>query len=98
MKQLALIPFIALLSACGAQPAPEFFAAKRVDVTRDGRSYTVFHTDKRVEVIRLGYGGRGQHPAIRATMIALIPEVTGCKLNEASLQGDSGEMRGNIRC
>lgn len=98
MKQLALMSLITLLAACGAQPAPEFFAAKRVDVTRDGRSYTVFHTDKRVEVIRLGYAGRGQHQAIRATMIALIPEVTGCKLNEASLQGDSGEMRGNIRC
>lgn len=98
MKQLVLISMIALLAGCGAQPAPEFFAANRVDLTRDGRNYTVFYTDKRVEVIRLGYAGRGQHQAIRATMIALIPEVTGCKLNEASLQGDSGEMRGSIRC
>ncbi len=87
-----------LLTACGAQPAPEFFGAQRSDVTRDGRQYTVFYTEKRVEVIRLGYARRGEHPAIRATMIALVPEVTGCRLLETSLQGDSGEMRGSIRC
>ena len=95
MKQMLLF---LLLAACGAQPAPEFFAAKRADVSRDGRAYTVFHTDKRVEVIRLGYAPRGQHQAIRATMIGLIPEVTGCKLVESTLQGDSGEMRGSIHC
>lgn len=87
-----------LLSAFGAQPAPEFFGAERVDVTRDGRQYTVFHDEKRVEVIRLGYARNGEHQAIRATMITLVPEVTGCRLVETSLQGDSGEMRGSIRC
>ena len=86
------------LAACGAQPAPEFFAAQRVDVTRDGRQYTVFHTEKRVEVIRLGYAHRGEHQAIRAQMITLIPQVTGCKLRESTLQGDSGELRGSITC
>ena len=95
MKALILL---LLLAACGAQPAPEFFNAKRVDVSRGGRQYTVYYTDRRVEVIRLGYAKRGEHDDIRAQMIALIPEVTGCKLNEASLQGDSGEMRGSIRC
>ena len=92
-----LIPLI-LLAGCGAQPAPEFFGATRADVTRDGRQYTVFYTDKRVEVIRLGYAARGEHQGIRATMIDLIPQVTDCKLSEKSLQGDSGEMRGSIRC
>ena len=92
-----LIPLL-LLAACGAQPAPEFFGATRADVTRDGRQYTVFYTDKRVEVIRLGYAARGEHQGIRATMIDLIPQVTGCKLSEKLLQGDSGEMRGSIRC
>lgn len=95
MKHLCLI---LALAACGAQPAPEFFAAKRVDMLRDGRSYTVYHTEKRVEVIRLGYATRGEHQAIRAAMIALIPEATGCKLVASTLQGDSGEMRGSIRC
>ena len=92
-----LIPLL-LLAACGAQPAPEFLNATRADVTRDGRQYTVFYTDKRVEVIRLGYAARGEHQGIRATMIGLIPDVTGCILSEKSLQGDSGEMRGSIRC
>lgn len=98
MMRLWSFLLVFALSACGAQPAPEFFNAARVDVTRDGRNYTVYHTDKRVEVIRLGYAGRGSHQAIRANMIALIPEVTGCRLIESSLQGDSGEMRGSIRC
>lgn len=87
-----------LLVGCGGQPAPEFLGAERVDVTRDGRAYTIYFTEKRVEVIRLGYATKGEHQAIRATMIALIPQATGCRLNEASLQGDSGEMRGSIRC
>jgi len=93
----ALIPLL-LLAACGAQPAPEFFNAKRADVTRDGRQYTLYYTEKRVEVIRLGFAHRGEHDDIRANMIALIPEVTGCKLRDSSLTGDSGEMRGSIRC
>jgi hypothetical protein len=49
-------------------------------------------------VIRLGYAKRGEHQAIRAQMIALIPQVTGCTLKQSTLQGDSGEMRGSIRC
>jgi hypothetical protein len=86
------------LAACGAQPAPQMFGAQRSEVVRDGRHYVVFQKGNRVEIIRLGYARNGQHQGIRATMIALIPEVTGCKLNEASLKGDSGEMRGRISC
>lgn len=94
------IPILALvlLTACGASPAPEFFGAQRRDVTVEGRQYTVYFTQSRVEVIRLGYATRGQHQAIRAAMIGLIEPVTGCRLLERSLQGDSGEMRGSIRC
>lgn len=95
---MRLILFALFLTACAASPAPEFFGAKRVAVTREGRSYTVWHTEKRVEVVRHGYAKPGEHQAIRATMIALIPEVTGCKIYEKSLQGDSGEMRGSLRC
>ncbi|MGL5012246.1 MAG: hypothetical protein ACRC6I_20455 [Paracoccaceae bacterium] len=86
------------LAACGAQPTPVMFGAERTEVSRDGRSYVVFVKDNRVEVIRLGYAVRGEHAGIRATMLALVPEVTGCRLNEGSVQGDSGEMRGTIRC
>ncbi|AZL60098.1 hypothetical protein EI545_15425 [Tabrizicola piscis] len=86
------------LAACGASPAPEFFGATRTDITVNGREYTVFQKDERVEVIRLGHARRGEHQEIRATMIELIPKVTGCKLRDASLQGDSGEMRGSLQC
>jgi hypothetical protein len=86
------------LAACGASPAPEFMGATRTDVTVAGRNYTVFQKGERVEVIRLGYARRGEHQAIRATMIDLIPQVTGCRLRENTLQGDSGEMRGSLDC
>lgn len=86
------------LTACGAQPAPEFFNATRHEAVRDGRRYVLYQTPTRVEVIRLGYATAGEHRDIRATMIALIPEVTGCRLVARSITGDSGEMRGTIRC
>ena len=92
-----LLPLI-LLAACGAQPTPLMMGAQRQDVTEAGRNYTLFWTDIRVEVIRLGWASQGQHQAIRATMIGLIAEITGCRLNERSLTGDSGEMRGRITC
>jgi len=92
-----LIPLI-FLAGCGASPAPEFMNATRTDITVNGRSYTVFQKGERVEVIRLGYARRSDQQEIRATMIELIPTVTGCKLRENSLQGDSGEMRGSLSC
>jgi hypothetical protein len=92
----ALIPLM-LLAAC-ASPAPEFMGATRTDINVNGRNYTVFQKGERVEVIRLGYAKRGEHQEIRATMIALIPRVTGCKLRDSTLQGDSGEMRGSVSC
>jgi hypothetical protein len=92
------LSFLVFLAACGAQPTPKMWGAERTDVVRDGRSYTVFQKDREVEVIRLGWASRGEHQDIRATMIALIPEVTGCRLVESTLQGDSGEMRGRVIC
>ncbi|MBN8631905.1 MAG: hypothetical protein J0L76_13740 [Rhodobacterales bacterium] len=92
----AFVPLL-FLAAC-ASPAPEFMGATRTDVTLNGRDYTVFQKGERVEVIRLGYARRGEHQAIRATMIELIPRVTGCRLREATLTGDSGEMRGSLDC
>jgi len=85
-----------LLAACGAQPNPLLRGASRTEVSRDGRQYVVFATDKLVEVIRLGYAHRGEHEAIRATMISLISEVTGCRVVPSSLKGDSGEMHGRL--
>ena len=92
-----LIPLI-FLAACGAQPTPSMMGAQRLEATRNGRQYVVFKKENTVEIIRLGYARRGEFQTIRADMIALIPEVTGCKLTESSLQGDSGEMRAKINC
>lgn len=92
-----LIPLI-FLAACGAQPAPTLWGGTRTDVARAGHQYVVYQKGNQVEIIRLGYARRGEHQQIRATMIDLIPEVTGCKLRESSLTGDSGEMRGLVTC
>ena len=86
------------LAAFGAQPAPQMFGAVRSEVARDGRNYVVFQKGKQVEIIRLGWASPGQHQQIRADMIALIPQVTGCRLVPSTLQGDSGEMRGRLVC
>jgi hypothetical protein len=95
MKRLVIPLFLA---ACGAQPTPLMLGADRVEVTRDGRQYVVFVKENMVEVIRLGYARGGEHAGIRATMIALIPEVTGCDPVQSTLTGDSGEMRARLRC
>lgn len=92
-----LFPLILLLG-CGASPAPEFMNATRTDITVNGRSYVIFQKGERVEVIRLGYASRGEHQGIRATMIEVIPRVTGCKLRENTLTGESGEMRASLSC
>ena len=92
-----LIPLI-LLAACSASPTPLLMGSQRQVVSVAGRDYTVFWTERMVEVVRHGWASPGQHQAIRATMIGLIPQVTGCRLNERSLTGDSGEMRGRITC
>lgn len=90
--------FLLALMGCGAQPAPQLFGAERFDVTRAGRHYVVYRKGQQVEVIRLGWAAAGAHQEIRAQMIGLIPEVTGCRLRESALQGDSGEMRGLVTC
>jgi hypothetical protein len=97
MRKFVLILLLAL-AACGAQPSPQMWGAERFDVIRDGRSYTVFKKGKHVEIIRLGWAARGEHQAIRATMIDVIQVVTGCRLVASTLQGDSGEMRGRVSC
>ena len=95
---MRLLVLLLLLCACGAQPTPAMFGAERHEAVRDGRRYVLYRKGDRVEVIRMGFAAPGEHQGIRAQMIALIPELTGCRLREASLQGDSGEMRGFVTC
>ena len=90
--------FMFLLAGCGAEPTPQMFGAERTDAVRDGRRYVLYRKGNAVEVIRMGFAAPGEHQAIRAMMIALIPELTGCRLLDATLQGDSGEMRGRVAC
>lgn len=92
------LPLLLLLAACASSPAPEFIGAERHEVVRDGRSYVLYRRGDRVEVIRLGHAGRGEHDAIRLAMVALIGEVTGCRPRAGTLTGDSGEIRGRIAC
>ncbi len=87
-----------LLSACGAQPSPPMMGADRAEVTRAGRSYVVFRRDDRAEVIRRGFAGPAAQRDIRAAMLAAVPQATGCAIVEGSWTGDSGLMRGRIRC
>jgi hypothetical protein len=98
MKHALVLVLSFALLACDASPAPEFFGAERSEHLRDGRKYVLYRKGTRFEVVRLGYARRGEHGAIRETMLALVPEVTGCRINAQSLRGDSGEMRGSLIC
>jgi hypothetical protein len=74
------------------------FGSIRTEVSRDGRDYVVLQKGDQVEVVRLGFAGPRRHAAIRETMLALVPEVTGCQPVVGAWQGDSGQMRGKVRC
>lgn len=95
MRVLVLSLFLA---ACVSSPSPTMMGTTKVEATANGRAYTIWYTDTRVEIVRHGWASPGEHQQIRADMIALIPLMTNCTLNEATLTGDSGEMRASIRC
>lgn len=89
-----LVPW--MLLGCAASPAPEMWGAMRQEVEVAGRSYTVWWTDSQFEVVRHGWASPGEHQAIRATMLDLVPGVTGCRIRDVT--GDSGEMHGTLTC
>jgi hypothetical protein len=94
-----LAPLLLLiLAACGAQPAPQMFGAERFTASRAGHDYVLYRKGNLFEIIRLGYVRPGGHQAVRATMLALVPELTGCTPLDGTVTGDSGEMRGRLRC
>ena len=97
MRAALALVLVAALAACDS-PTPGMGGGERWEVTRNGRSYVVYLRDEQVEVIRMGYARRGEHQAIRAEMIDMIPVVTGCRLSSGSLRGDSGAMRGRVSC
>lgn len=94
--RLALL-LLLLLAACDS-PAPQMLGGQELKVTRGGRDYAVYLKGRMAEVIRFGWADRAELPAIRAQMLALIPEVTGCVPMPSTLQGDSGEIRARLEC
>lgn len=92
-----ILPLL-ICAACGAQPAPLMFGGARHKTTVDGRDYVVYKKENRVEVIRLGHAGRAEHDRIKATMIGIVPWLTGCDVIPASVEGDSGAMRARVSC
>lgn len=86
-----------LLAACDS-PAPGMAGGRSVRVSRGGHDYAVHLVGDRVEVIRFGWAPAAERDAIRAQMVALIPEVSGCAADPLSLRGDSGEIRARLAC
>ncbi|GGW43611.1 hypothetical protein GCM10011452_34860 [Gemmobacter lanyuensis] len=87
-----------LCAACGTQPAPMMFGGARHETIVDGRTFVVYRKGNRVEVIRDGPAGPGEHDKIRATMIEIVPWLTGCQVVRRSVEGDSGALRARVTC
>lgn len=59
MIRICQLILLALLGACGAQPAPLMFGGARHETTVNGRDYVLYRKDNRVEVIRMGWASSG---------------------------------------
>jgi hypothetical protein len=94
MRVLALI----MLTACAASPEPGMIGAQSQMVQVNGRTYTVWWTTEDFEIIRHGWASPGEHQQIRADMLALVPQVTGCPMLNGAIIGDSGEIHGPLTC
>ena len=90
-----------LLMAC-ASPDRAFWGSDAQRVQIDGRSYAVYldrdTARPRVQVIRLGYARRADHPAILVVMVQAAEQVGGCPLVAGSARGDSGVMTARLTC
>ena len=91
---MRLVVLFLLLAACDASPAPQMMGAQKVDAAVYGHDYVVWRRDKAFEIVRMGYARRSEQPAIRATMLSVVAQVTGCTPHVDT--GDSGEMRGTL--
>ena len=94
MRLLALL----LLTACTNSPAPSMWGAQSQTASLNNRDYTIWWTSADFEIIRHGWASPSQHQQIRADMLTLVPQVTGCTMLDAAVTGDSGEMHGPLTC
>ena len=86
------------LAGCDASPSPKFFGAAQAQTEVDGRSFTVFHDQTRAEIVRLGWADKSERAGMQDQMIRAAEQVTGCTVQPASIEGDSGEIRVRLRC
>lgn len=98
MMRLVVTLFLALLAACGAQPAPALLGGARHETTVAGRDYVLYRRGDRVEVMATGGAPPPDDARARATMVGLIPWLTGCTPVAASVTGDASEIRARVRC
>lgn len=101
-----IFPFLALcalLFATGcASSGHEYWQATQSSVEIDGRRYEVYarldQARPDVQVIRMGYARRPEHPAILLAMVEAAEQATGCQVAEGSAVGDSGVMTARLTC
>lgn len=91
---MRMILLALLLTACAAAPNVTFMGTPGVEVSANGRSYTVWRQDRKFEVVRHGWAKPAERDDIMATMLDVVRQVTGCTPHY--LSGDSGEMRGTL--
>jgi len=88
---------LALLAAC-ASPAPEFFGAPEVRVTRAGLDFAVFRRDDRAQAIRLDRIPARRQAGMPALLVQVTEEATGCTVRRGSIKGDTTEIRARLTC
>ena len=94
---MRLLPLL-LLTACAASPAPFLQGAQSQTVSLNSRDYTIYWTTADFEIVRHCWANPGDHRQIRADMLTLVPQVTGCPILASAVTGDSGEIHGPLTC
>ena len=87
-----------LLAACANSPSPKLIGATRAETMVEGRTFVVYRKDTLAEVVRLGWASATERRGMRERMILAAEQATGCTANEASAEGDDGELKVRIRC
>ncbi|MFN4100053.1 MAG: hypothetical protein ACK4GT_09775 [Pararhodobacter sp.] len=100
MRPLCTLALLCL-AAC-ASPDRAFWGTDPQHLALDGRAYVVHvrrdESRPRVQVIRMGYARRAEHPAILEAMRQAAEQASGCAVIPGSAQGDSGVMTAHLRC